>query len=507
MIIVFAQQNSKEFVVDCEDLTLSFEHEIKHINTAEQLGRYLATLPAETSGILLIDPDLPEKKGGIKRNYLQRLQEIRNSHPGLALLPIIPEEQPAMIRQILEADIYYSLYKPLNIAEISATIDRIYKTLYKKEETAPAPNQAPVLPTTDAPAFHGMIGTSQTMRQLFATIEKVAGDNYSTVLIRGESGTGKEMVARAIHARSNRAQHNFVPVNCAAIPDDLLESELFGYTKGAFTGANTNKPGRIQFADKGTLFLDEIGDMKHALQAKLLRVIQEREFEPVGAFKSIPVNTRILAATHCDLETLVTEGRFREDLYYRLSVVPLHIPPLRNRTDDIPYLINNFLKKYATERGREPFSLSSQALAAVIHYPWRGNVRELENLVQQLTILAAGEKVELDDLPEKFKNVTIPEDFSLHYNEDIKEKTPPSLKKEKAAEQPPESITNNYDWQEGVDFNQLINTFETQLIIRAMRQTEGNKKEAARLLNLKRTTLLEKIKKKEIDGLWEVEGR
>ncbi len=505
MIIVFAQQNSKEFVADCKNLTLAFEHEIKHINTAEQLGTYLASLPAETSGILLLDPDLPEKESDTKQDYLQRLQEIRNSHPGLALLPIIPEEQPAMVRQILEIDIYYSLYKPLNIAEITAAIDRIYKT-FRKKETAPAsvPDQTPTLPATDAPTFHGMIGTSQTMRQLFTTIEKVAGDNYSTVLIRGESGTGKEMVARAIHAQSNRAQHNFVPVNCAAIPDDLLESELFGYTKGAFTGANTNKPGRIQFADNGTLFLDEIGDMKHALQAKLLRVIQEREFEPVGAFKSIPVNTRILAATHCDLETLVAEGRFREDLYYRLSVIPLHIPPLRNRTDDIPYLVNNFLKKYAIERGREPFSLSPQALAAVIHYPWRGNVRELENLVQQLTILAAGKKVELNDLPEKFKDVTIPEDFSLHYSKNIKEETPASPQKEKAAERPTEPMANDCDWQEGVDFNQLINKFETQLIIEAMRQTEGNKKEAAKLLNLKRTTLLEKIKKKEIDGLWEV---
>ncbi len=435
MIIVFAQQNSKELVADCENFTLAFEHEIKHIDTAEQLGEYLATLPPETRGILLLDPDLPEEGSDTTPDYLQKLQDIRNSHPGLALLPIIPEEQPELVRQVLEIDIYYTLHKPLNMAEVAAAIDRIHKTLCKKKEAAPAPRQTPALPTTDVPAFHGMIGTSQTMRQLFTTIEKVAGDNYSTVLIRGESGTGKEMVARAIHAQSSRAEHNFVPVNCAAIPDDLLESELFGYTKGAFTGANTNKPGRIQFADKGTLFLDEIGDMKHSLQAKLLRVIQEREFEPVGAFKSIPVNTRILAATHCDLETLVAEGRFREDLYYRLSVIPLHIPPLRSRTDDIPYLVNNFLRKYATERGREPFSLSPQALAAVIHYPWRGNVRELENLVQQLTILAAGKRVEHADLPEKFKDVAIPEDFSLHYSEDIKEETSAPPQKKRAAEQ------------------------------------------------------------------------
>ncbi len=495
--IVFAAQNSKELLADSQNFTLSFQYRIKHIATDQQLRDYLATLPADSEGILLLDPSLPgNDEITTPEDYRQLFQELRSSHPFIILLPIIPEDQPALVKLMLEIDIYYAIHKPLHIAEITAAIDRIYRTRHKEKLTVTKTET--VLPTSDAPSFHGMIGTSETMQQLFTTIKKVAQDNYSTVLIRGESGTGKEMVARAIHAQSERAKYNFVPVNCAAIPDDLLESELFGYTKGAFTGANTNKPGRIQFADKGTLFLDEIGDMKHALQAKLLRVIQEREFEPVGAFKSIPVNTRILAATHCDLEALVAEGKFREDLYYRLSVIPLRIPPLRSRTDDIPYLINSFLKKYAEERGREPFSLSPQAMAAVIHYPWRGNVRELENLVQQLTILASGKEVEHVDLPDKFQDVTIPEGFSLQYAQNSAECSTPTQKltySEQSAEE--------YDWQQGVDFNQLINKFETQLIISAMRQTAGNKKEAARLLKLKRTTLLEKIKKKEIDGLWE----
>jgi transcriptional regulator with GAF, ATPase, and Fis domain len=350
-------------------------------------------------------------------------------------------------------------------------------------------------PTKNMP-FHGMIGASKAIRQLFDLITRVAEDDISTVLIRGESGTGKEMVAKAIHAESQRRDKNFVPVNCAAIPDDLLESELFGYTKGAFTGASANKPGRIQYADQGTLFLDEIGDMKSALQAKLLRVIQEKEFEPVGAFQAVPVNTRILAATHCNLEKMVSEGRFREDLYYRLSVVPLHIPALKERPEDIPFLIEAFFEKYADKRGRQRFTFSPQALGAINHYQWRGNVRELENLIQHMTILYSGKQIELKDLPEKFHDVVIPqsEDVNME-NASIEQNT---LQNNRQA------AVQHVAWEKGtIDFNGLINDFETQLIVQALKFTEGNKKEAARLLNLKRTTLLEKIKKKDIVGDWD----
>jgi transcriptional regulator with GAF, ATPase, and Fis domain len=343
--------------------------------------------------------------------------------------------------------------------------------------------------------FHGMIGATGLMQQLFDMIARIADDDLSTVLIRGESGTGKEMVAKAIHAESRRRDKNFVPVNCAAIPDDLLESELFGYTKGAFTGALVNKLGRIQYADQGTLFLDEIGDMKASLQAKLLRVIQEKEFEPVGALKSIPVNTRILAATHCDLEKLVREGKFREDLYYRLSVIPLNIPSLKERVADIPLLVDAFLEKYSRLRGREPFAFSSRVMTVLSHYEWRGNVRELENLIQHMSILYSGKTIQLGDLPEKFQHVVIPVE---EQNEDEQKFYTPTQPGSISTSQPP------FTWPEGrVDFNELINDFETQLIVQAMKLTDGNKKEAARLLNLKRTTLLEKIKKKDIEGLWQ----
>jgi len=236
--------------------------------------------------------------------------------------------------------------------------------------------------------------------------------------------------------------------------------------------------------------------MKSSLQAKLLRVLQEKEFEPVGAFKPIPVDTRILAATHCDLEQLVAEGNFREDLYYRLSVIPVNIPPLKDRIEDIRPLIDSFITTYTVKRDREKFSFSLHAIASLIYYEWRGNVRELENLIQHMSVLYSGKVVQTSDLPEKFHSVVIPDEEDLLLRET-------AVPEEVQGVQDPASASN-VDWEKGqVNFNELINDFETQLIVQAMKLTEGNKKEAAQLLNLKRTTLLEKIKKKNITGLWE----
>ena len=322
--------------------------------------------------------------------------------------------------------------------------------------------------------FHGIIGNSTKMRVLFSLIEKVADDGISTVLIQGESGTGKELVARAIHAYSSRKGKNFVPVNCAAIPDELLESELFGHVKGSFTGATQNKMGRIQFADRGTLFLDEIGDMKPNLQAKLLRVLQEKEFEPVGQVKPVPVDARVIAATHRNLEQLIKEGAFREDLFYRLSVVPITIPPLRERKEDIPLLIEKFIQIYNRNRNLRLEGFEPAAIAALVDYPWPGNVRELENLVQQMVVLHGGTTVRLADLPEKYSS---------------RQDTSVSLPEVSSASE----ISLD---PSGADFNTLVSEFENRLILQALHVTNGNKKEAARILNLKRTTLLEKIKKK-----------
>lgn len=350
--------------------------------------------------------------------------------------------------------------------------------------------------------FYGLIGKSNCMQELFQLIAKLAEDDLSTVLIQGESGTGKELVAKAIHAHSPRKDNNFVPVNCAAIPEDLLESELFGHTKGAFTGATGAKIGRIEFANSGTLFLDEIGDMKPVLQAKLLRVLQEREFEPVGGLKPVPVDVRVIAATHRNLEQLVMEGTFREDLYYRLSVIPLIIPPLRERKEDIPLLIDHFIKNFAKTRKKSVLGFDLAAMQTLTNLHWRGNVRELENLVQHMTILHCGCNVSHSDLPEKYRNGN---SELLPPNGATREQEPSSG--ELAGNQPEQlplfsgapQVPSETQWPEdGIDFNALVNDFETQLIVHALKVTEGNKKEAARILNLKRTTLLEKIKKKEL---------
>jgi transcriptional regulator with PAS, ATPase and Fis domain len=319
-------------------------------------------------------------------------------------------------------------------------------------------------------SFQGIIGQSAPMQQLFCLIRRLGDDGDSTVLIQGESGTGKELVAKALHALSPRKNNNFVPINCAAIPEELLESELFGYEKGAFTGALNNKKGRIQHAQGGTLFLDEIGDMKPALQAKLLRVIQEKEFEPVGSVKSIKTDVRIVAATHRNLDEAVKNGTFREDLYYRLNVIPLQIPPLRERSDDVSILLKTFTQRFCTSKHRTVFTFAQTTINYLEKYPWPGNVRELENLVQRLSILHLEDLVEPKDIPEKY----------LH-----------GINAEEAI-----SFVNNNN---STDFNSRVSEFEDRLILQALMQAGGNKKEAAELLNLKRTTLLEKIKKKQLD--------
>ena len=466
-----------------EDLDLEFKCNFRHVFTDDELK---SSLDNSSVHILILDLNF-----SLKHEGLFLIDSFKNLHPDTIILPIIPAGQTHIIREILKRDLFFYIHRPINPLETAIALKRVYETL-----ATPQTSEKISIKKDNHPTFHGMIGVSKPMRRLFELITKIAEDDYSTVLIRGESGTGKEMVAKAIHAQSRRRKENFVPVNCAAIPDDLLESELFGYTKGAFTGATSNKPGRIQYADRGTLFLDEIGDMKSSLQAKLLRVLQEKEFEPVGAFKPIPVDTRILAATHCDLEELVSEGKFREDLYYRLSVIPLKIPPLKERPEDILQLINSFITTYTVNRNREKFTFSSSAISSLFYYEWRGNVRELENLIQHMSILYSGKVVQIIDLPEKFQTVEFPDETGS-LNEAIAAMS--SLENE-----PSQASFGNVNWEKGqVNFKELINDFETQLIVQAMKLTEGNKKEAAQLLNLKRTTLLEKIKKKNISGLWE----
>lgn len=317
--------------------------------------------------------------------------------------------------------------------------------------------------------FDTIITSDPGMHKIFNVIERVAETN-STVLILGESGTGKEMIARAIHDMSG-LKGNFVPVNCGAIPDNLLESELFGYEKGAFTGAVNSKPGRFMLADGGTIFLDEIGDMSPHLQVKLLRVLQERVVEPVGGLKPKSIQVRVIAATNVNLRTKVKEGKFREDLYYRLQVVPVELPALRSRVDDLEVLLSFFAEKFAKNIGRRAVTFSDEVMRVLNAYRWPGNIRELENLVQRLSILVDADQVEIGDLPPSYTMTDMDGESSVA---GVTPLLPAS----------------------GVDFNSLIEEFENQLIIQALERTKGNKKAAAELLNLNRTTLVEKIKKK-----------
>jgi len=317
------------------------------------------------------------------------------------------------------------------------------------------------------------IGNSPSIKRIFEIVDKVANTD-STVLILGESGTGKELIARALHTRSTRRHKPFIPVNCGAIPGELLETELFGHVKGSFTGAHTSRMGRFTLAHQGTLFLDEIGTMPASLQVKILRALQNKEFEQVGGNRTLKSDCRVIAATNDDLEAEVSKGNFREDLFYRLNVIPIHLPPLRERREDIKLLAEHFIKVFNNKKGYAIDGMTPEAMDIMIHYNWPGNVRELENIVQRVCILKGEGRLEVADLPQKLSNV-----------------------------QP--VGTHNRPWagmlaspipESGIPFDELVAQFENDLISKALEQTKWNKNRAAQLLQLNRTTLVEKIKKR-----------
>jgi len=317
--------------------------------------------------------------------------------------------------------------------------------------------------------FHNIIGKSEKILEIFEIIEKVARTD-STVIITGETGTGKELIARAIHKCSPRKDRPFVPINCAAIPEQLLESEFFGYEKGAFTGAMRSRMGRIEFSNHGTLFLDEISSMSLELQAKLLRVIQEQEFERIGGLKTIKVDFRLISATNQDLKEKIKEGTFREDLFYRLNVIPINVPPLRERKSDIPILVNHFLKELREHNKTSVKRFSDKAMERIMQYHWPGNVRELKNLVERLSVLKQQGIIELHDIPSSMGIPVIPQ---------MKPLVDINIKK-------------------GISFHTQVAEFERRLLLEALEQTSWVKEKAAKLLKLKRTTLIEKMKRREI---------
>jgi transcriptional regulator with GAF, ATPase, and Fis domain len=305
------------------------------------------------------------------------------------------------------------------------------------------------------------------MKQVFDLIIQAA-PSRSTILITGESGTGKELVARAIHSNSPRADRAFVTVNSGNLPPDLLESTLFGHVKGAFTGAIYPKKGLCDLADKGSIFFDEIGNIPSDTQAKLLRVMQEREFMRLGGMETIKVDVRIIAATNCDLRQMVEDGRFREDLYYRLHVISIYLPPLRERKDDIPYLAQHFLEKYGDENNKRDMELSAEALDLMMEYDWPGNVRELENVMERAVVLGSGPRIGPDLIPEHVRSAP-----SFHIPKFV---VPP----------------------EGISFKDVITNVERRLIESTLEAAGGVQKKAAELLRIKPTTLNEMIKRHEI---------
>jgi sigma-54 specific flagellar transcriptional regulator A len=329
--------------------------------------------------------------------------------------------------------------------------------------------------------FRSMVGNSRAIRHVRSLIEQVAKSD-ATVLILGESGTGKEVVARNLHYHSSRRSNPFVPINCGAIPGELLESELFGHEKGAFTGAISARQGRFEMAEGGTLFLDEIGDMPMSMQVKLLRVLQERTFERVGGTKQISADVRIVAATHRNLEDMIQEGKFREDLYYRLQVFPIDMPPLRERVDDIPLLINELIARLEHEnRGSVRFTPS--AVMALCQYKWPGNVRELSNVIERMVIMHPYGVVDVQDLPEKFRPAGISqpsETESIHFD--------PHLA-------PMEPMATTRLPRDGIDLKEHISNMECSLIKQALDEAGGVVAHAAKRLNMRRTTLVEKLRK------------
>ncbi len=332
--------------------------------------------------------------------------------------------------------------------------------------------------------FRSLVGTSRGIRQVRKLIEQVA-DSEANVLVLGESGTGKEVVARNLHYFSKRRGKPFVPVNCGAIPGELLESELFGHEKGAFTGAISAREGRFEMAQGGTLFLDEIGDMPLPMQVKLLRVIQERVFERVGSNKSIATDVRVIAATHRELEVEIAEGRFREDLYYRLNVFPIEMPPLRERVDDIPVLVNELIARLEREK-RGSVRLTPAAIASLCQYPWPGNVRELSNLMERLVIMHPYGVVDVRDLPEKFRGELCPEDLAEA------ERVAASI-----APLPPEydPLATPRLPERGLDLKEHLSDLELALIRQALDEADGVVAHAAKRLRMRRTTLVEKMRK------------
>jgi DNA-binding NtrC family response regulator len=431
------------------------------VTTARDSTEALAIVSEQPLDLVLADIQMP----GI--NGLELVRQVHEINPDLPCIVVTGYGTPQNSVEALRAGAFWYLEKPFDqghLDVVRALVDQAIELGRLKSENRMLQTQL-----RSKYGFENIVGNSTTLRSALDVVAKVA-ETDSTVLITGESGTGKELIARAIHYNSRRADRMLVTVNCGAIPEELLESELFGHVKGAFTNATANREGRFLVAHGGTIFLDEIGDMSPNLQVKLLRVLQDRTFEPVGSSKSVTANVRVIAATNQNLEEAIREKRFREDLFFRLNVIPIEVPPLRERREDIPLLAQHFLEIGNREKAASVEGFSQEALALLCNYRWPGNVRELENLIERLIVTRNGN--------EEITPVTLPNAFH---------------------EAPSVTLTTPRVPSTGLSFRDVVDDFEADLIRQALEQTQWNKNRAARLLGLNRTTLLEKIKKKGLE--------
>jgi len=459
------ERKSRVLVVDDEEHYRSALERIltrvgHEVFTARDASEALATVAAQPVDLVLCDYKMP----GI--NGLEVIRQIHELAPDLPCIVVTGYSTPETSIEALRAGAHWFLEKPFEHEQLDVVrrlVDQAIEHGRLKAENRLLQNQL-----RSRYKFDSIVGKSAALQKVLAMVEKVA-ETDSTVLITGESGTGKELIARAIHYNSRRSDRMLVTVNCGAIPEELLESELFGHVKGAFTNAIQHREGRFSLAHGGTIFLDEIGDMSPNLQVKLLRVLQEKTFEPVGSSKTEHVDVRVIAATNQNLSEMIAAKQFREDLYYRLNVLPVEMPPLRDRPDDIPLLVHHFLDRARTEHSNRVQGLSDDALQELVSYDWPGNVRELENLMERLLVLNSEGEIGAEDLPA---------DYLAGSRAGGREATGPRV---------PAS---------GLDFNEVVKQLEVDLILQALEHTHWNKNRAAQLLGLNRTTLEGKIRKR-----------
>lgn len=406
--------------------------------------------------LVVTDLKMPRMDG------MELLRHIKGSDPDALVIVITGYASVNSAVEAMKLGAFDYITKPLKPDRVMLAVERALAFARLKEENVTLKDQL-----QEKYDFGRMIGYSAKMKAVFDTIKKVA-ETDSTVIIYGESGTGKELVARALHFNSERKSGPLVTVNCGAIPEELLESEMFGHEKGAFTGAVRSRTGRFELAQGGSIFLDEIGDMSPALQVKLLRVIQERQFERIGGMKTIDADVRIIAATNQNLEKAVKERRFREDLFYRINVIPVTIPPLRERKEDIPLLVDHFVRFFSKSKKKEVEGVTEGVMDLLVRYHWPGNVRELQNVIEMLVVMKGKGVVDEGDLPEKlrqsgFKHETVPLSIQIP--------------------------------DEGLNMTSVIDQFERDLLVKALKKSGGVKSKAAQLLNLNRTTYVEKLKR------------